>query len=478
MVIHVLYDACCPTCLRAIQLVTFREDTLKAATTELHPWPSAGAEEVLRGMAFGERPASLRGRVWAKLSSGLVLPNCQEDPMRLIYEMEYMAFVRLPTPQIRAHVDEIVVLPLERARQDAKGRARWWSSPSALRSAARALASQHFAVFDDFLPEATCEALAASARSARPEMQRGATGAASKATGTDLAKVLNEPSRGDVVKFCDDGKMSGCPELLDALDALVEGLQGCEETRQRLRCVDWANGAMFAIYPGNASRYIKHVDNTLGTDGRCLTAVLYLNRDWTKQHGGSLRLFEPGMQNCQVKRDVEPIWNRLVVFWSTQEVPHEVMACYKDRLAISVWFLCGAQSLRSREPFTRLFRPEKLRCIAGRDRRQRLLHAAANQNEREALAQLPLDCTFTQQQLSEQARIFHWRTEEDVQKDQDTEQDLAIRTAVAKALQGVPAAEAFQAAVPDKMQSAKCSLPLRFELVEDFPLPRRPQDDP
>ena len=29
MVIHVLYDACCPTCLRAIQLVTFREDTLK-----------------------------------------------------------------------------------------------------------------------------------------------------------------------------------------------------------------------------------------------------------------------------------------------------------------------------------------------------------------------------------------------------------------------------------------------------------------
>ena len=37
----------------------------------------------------------------------------------------------------------------------------------------------------------------------------------------------------------------------------------------------------FAIYPGGASRYIKHVDNTLGTDGRRLTAVLYLNRHWS-----------------------------------------------------------------------------------------------------------------------------------------------------------------------------------------------------
>ena len=101
----------------------------------------------------------------------------------------------------------------------------------------------------------------------------------------------------------------------------------------------------------------------------------------TPADGGCLRLFEPTMQSCQVgalkllqaakirsglgvtgvqvKRDVEPLWNRLValaasetsggvgcpvcmrdlnavvgldievIFWSTQEVPHEVLSSFK-----------------------------------------------------------------------------------------------------------------------------------------------------
>lgn len=50
----------------------------------------------------------------------------------------------------------------------------------------------------------------------------------------------------------------------------------------------------FAIYPGGASRYIKHVDNTLGTDGRRLTAVLYLNRHWSLGGEGGEKYMETG----------------------------------------------------------------------------------------------------------------------------------------------------------------------------------------
>jgi len=466
MVIQVIYDARCSICLRAIQLVSFREETLRsngvAPTVQLNSWPSSDAERVLQGIPSPSRPASLSSKVWALLPSGLILPENQDDPMRLIYEMEYMAFVRLPTPEINTRVENTVLTPLQQQLAKGAGKLPWWSSPESLQLIARALKMEHFAVVDGFLPEDVCEALEQGARGAKPEMVRGATGAASKAQGADLAKVLNQPSRGDVVKFSDDGQMPGCPDFLCALDALVDGLKSCRDVAPKLRYVDWANGAMFAIYPGGASRYIKHVDNTLGTDGRRLTAVLYLNRHWSPKDGGCLRIFEPTMQNCQVKRDIEPLWNRLVLFWSTQEVPHEVLASYKDRLAVSVWFICGEESLRSSEPFQRLFCPDKLRCLS--DRRKCLLRAAKSEAERSTLEKLPLATSFGTMELQEMSRLFGWRTEEEVQRDQDTVQDQMIRLALQKALDGhCRPDEAF--GVSKVVESPK--RPLHFEIVDD-----------
>ncbi|CAE7812501.1 Egl nine-like 1 [Symbiodinium microadriaticum] len=477
--IHVIYDARCPVCVRTIQLVSYREETLRTGgqspTVQLHAWPEG--KEVFQGLAASKRPVTLAQRVWALLPTGLVLGSCQDDPMRLIYEMEYLAFVRLPTQEIRQRVDRVAVLPLQQLKQAVSqgGPGRWWRHAEAFRLAAAALQKEHIAVLDEFLPEDTCRALSLGALASRGEMVRGATGAAGKALakGTEeLQKVLNEPSRGDVVKFSDDGNMPGCPGFLEALDALVEGLQGCPAVADRLQHVDWANGAMFAIYPGDSSRYIKHVDNTLGTDGRRLTAVLYLNKDWKPEHGGCLRVFEPTMQSCQVKCDVEPVWNRLVVFWSTQEVPHEVLSSFKDRLAVSVWFICGRESLRNEESFQRLFNPQKLRCIGQRNRRACLLRAAETEDERAALRELPLEATFSPAKLSILSRRFRWRREEDVERERDTVQDVAIRNAVAKALTGQHPAAAFAAtaeAAPPKLRAepVRSGVPLHFELVED-----------
>uniref|UniRef100_A0A0A9XN62 hypoxia-inducible factor-proline dioxygenase n=1 Tax=Lygus hesperus TaxID=30085 RepID=A0A0A9XN62_LYGHE len=93
--------------------------------------------------------------------------------------------------------------------------------------------------------------------------------------------------------------------------------------------------AMVACYPGNGARYVKHVDNP-NNDGRCITAIYYLNRKWdVKQHGGLLRIFPRGLNHVA---DIEPVFDRILFFWSDRRNPHEVQPAYKTRYAITLWY--------------------------------------------------------------------------------------------------------------------------------------------
>jgi len=68
--------------------------------------------------------------------------------------------------------------------------------------------------------------------------------------------------------------------LMKTLDAIVfecnsmsnNGLTGVNSISSR-------TPAMVACYPGNGTGYMKHADNS-NRDGRCITCIYYLNKDW------------------------------------------------------------------------------------------------------------------------------------------------------------------------------------------------------
>ncbi|OXU22458.1 hypothetical protein TSAR_010868 [Trichomalopsis sarcophagae] len=155
-----------------------------------------------------------------------------------------------------------------------------------------------------------------------------------KAGASDLKTI-----RGDQITWL-DGKEKNCQNigmLISKVDAII---MRANKMHNNGKLGDYTiNGrtkAMVACYPGYGSHYVKHVDNP-NRDGRCITAIYYLNRDWDiTQNGGLLRIFPEGWQD-QVA-NIEPLFDRILFFWSDRRNPHEVQPAFKTRYAITLWY--------------------------------------------------------------------------------------------------------------------------------------------
>ncbi|XP_058812212.1 hypoxia-inducible factor prolyl hydroxylase [Topomyia yanbarensis] len=146
--------------------------------------------------------------------------------------------------------------------------------------------------------------------------------------------------RGDKITWI-GGKEQGCSNigyLINRVDAVItncrrmknNGKLGRHNIRERTK-------AMVACYPGSGSHYVKHVDNP-NRDGRCITAIYYLNLNWdVQQSGGLLRIFPEGCHDRVA--DIEPIFDRILFFWSDRRNPHEVQPAHRTRYAITLWYL-------------------------------------------------------------------------------------------------------------------------------------------
>lgn len=92
--------------------------------------------------------------------------------------------------------------------------------------------------------------------------------------------------------------------------------------------------AHFACY--NAGEfYALHRDNPQGKNGRIISTVYYLHKEWQEDWGGELRL--------QDKNDqwhiIAPKTNRIAIFQS--DLLHEVLQAKHQRLSITAWLRSG-----------------------------------------------------------------------------------------------------------------------------------------
>lgn len=152
--------------------------------------------------------------------------------------------------------------------------------------------------------------------------------------------------RGDQITWV-EGKEPGCTAIGHLMSAMDDLIRHCGTKLGNFR-INGRTKAMVACYPGKGTGYVRHVDNPNG-DGRCVTCIYYLNKNWdAKENGGVLRIFPEGKSQFA---DIEPKFDRLLFFWSDRRNPHEVQPAFATRYAITVWYFDADERARAKEKY-------------------------------------------------------------------------------------------------------------------------------
>lgn len=142
-----------------------------------------------------------------------------------------------------------------------------------------------------------------------------------KATLTHGERLEN--IRGDSIRWIDDGTPVGMAYLA-SIDALGQYFNQSLYTGIR------HSEAHYACYPAGFG-YQWHTDNPKGRDERVISAVFYLNDDWTYADGGQISLYD----KTDRLHTLSPKANRLVLFDSN--LLHQVEITHRRRFSIATW---------------------------------------------------------------------------------------------------------------------------------------------
>jgi SM-20-related protein len=184
------------------------------------------------------------------------------------------------------------------------------------------LANEGFAVVDNFLNDAEVDELIGL-----DEFQNGLLHMKKAGIGQNTDFRINEAVRGDYIRWID--KEQAGPPIVTYIER-VDNLMHFINRSLFLSLKDIE--LHMTVYPAGAY-YKRHLDQFKPGDHRKLSVICYLNKNWTEDLGGQLRMY---LDRGTV--DVLPEAGRLVCFRS-DSIEHEVLPSKKERLSITGWML-------------------------------------------------------------------------------------------------------------------------------------------
>ena len=199
------------------------------------------------------------------------------------------------------------------------------------------LENRNFSVVDNYVEESLIGQVMEEVRKLYEEtssFQPGQLTSINKNSGHPAQ--ANKEVRGDLVTWVDSTTYPEMKSLMSAVRRTDELIAMMSSDQKLVGCnIRSRSSVMVACYPGQGTRYKRHVDNPY-KDGRKLTTILYLNENYdAARDGGVLRIYKPDGSSFY---EIEPVFGRLIVFWSDSRTPHEVLPSYRERFAISVWY--------------------------------------------------------------------------------------------------------------------------------------------
>ena len=196
----------------------------------------------------------------------------------------------------------------------------------AVEAVADAMAAEGWAVRKGFLAPGEVEELAADCRRLweEGEFRRAAVGHGSE------RQVRPEIRSDYVLWLTEEHRTPALGRHLDRVDTLRRALN------QRLYLGLFDFEAHLTLYPPGAF-YRKHLDRFRAVPYRTVSVLLYLNRGWTEEDGGALRLYldEEGSEEGP-KVDVLPEGGTLAAFLSSR-FHHAVLPARRERMSVTGW---------------------------------------------------------------------------------------------------------------------------------------------